>query len=266
MTAAKVMDTISRLPSMSGDTNDAVSEYTQVKMSDASKLHKLPETESAQAMKHRASTDCKGKKIRRSLVTRRLGDSTRLGQKLQWSKRGRSYKTASVEYVKVNVKQDVNNEARGNNRKVHITALMALCHLKHGELAEHLRTCEGRVGFARRQASASHVTAAQVLDTFSWLLGMSGEVQDAVFAYTQVKMSDAPRLLKRRSGSGHLATVVRNIGVPSMTQWSHWSIGLLWGRRLEDVCWKMVERKYPVGHVLVFTDKLNSSYQFTSTT
>ena len=55
--------------------------------------------------------------------------------------------------------------------------------------------------FTGQGASASHLTAAKVLDTISRLLGMSGEANDAVYAYTQVKMSDASSFftLRRRS-------------------------------------------------------------------
>ena len=45
MTAAKVMDIISRLPGCAGQAADAVSAFTQVKMEDASKLLKIPESE-----------------------------------------------------------------------------------------------------------------------------------------------------------------------------------------------------------------------------
>ena len=45
MTAAKVMDIISRLPGCSGQAADAVSAKTQVKMEDASKLLRIPESE-----------------------------------------------------------------------------------------------------------------------------------------------------------------------------------------------------------------------------
>ena len=45
MTAAKVMDIISRLPSCNGQAADAVSAYTQVKMKDAHKLLKIPKSE-----------------------------------------------------------------------------------------------------------------------------------------------------------------------------------------------------------------------------
>ena len=45
LTAAKVMDIISRLPGCSGQAADAVSACTQVKMEDASKLLKIPKSE-----------------------------------------------------------------------------------------------------------------------------------------------------------------------------------------------------------------------------
>ena len=41
----RLLNTISRLLGMSGEANDAVSAYTQVKISDASRALKLPETE-----------------------------------------------------------------------------------------------------------------------------------------------------------------------------------------------------------------------------
>ena len=43
MTAAKIMDIISRLPGCDGQAADAVSAYTQVKMEDAHKLLKIPQ-------------------------------------------------------------------------------------------------------------------------------------------------------------------------------------------------------------------------------
>ena len=45
MTAAKVMDIISRLPGCDGQAADAVSAYTQVKLEDAHKLLKIPKSE-----------------------------------------------------------------------------------------------------------------------------------------------------------------------------------------------------------------------------
>ena len=45
MTAAKIMDIISRLPSRDGQAADAISASTQVKMEDAHKLLKIPKSE-----------------------------------------------------------------------------------------------------------------------------------------------------------------------------------------------------------------------------
>ena len=45
MTAAKVMDVISRLPGCGGQAADAVSAYTQVTREDAPKLLKIPKSE-----------------------------------------------------------------------------------------------------------------------------------------------------------------------------------------------------------------------------
>ena len=45
MTAAKVMDIISRLPGCSGQAADAVSAKTQVRVEDAPKLLKIPDSE-----------------------------------------------------------------------------------------------------------------------------------------------------------------------------------------------------------------------------
>ena len=45
MTAAKVMDIISRLPECAGQAADAVSACTQVKIEDARKLLKIPKSE-----------------------------------------------------------------------------------------------------------------------------------------------------------------------------------------------------------------------------
>ena len=45
MTAAEIMDIISRLPGCDGQAADAVSAYTQVKMEDPHKLLKIPKSE-----------------------------------------------------------------------------------------------------------------------------------------------------------------------------------------------------------------------------
>ena len=62
---------------------------------------------------------------------------------------------------------------------------------------ENVKDEEGyRTVFAEQGASASQMAAAKFLDTISKLLGLAGEPSDAVSAYTQVKMTEAPRMLR----------------------------------------------------------------------
>ena len=50
--------------------------------------------------------------------------------------------------------------------------------------------------FTEHGSSASQMTAAIVMDIISRLPGCAGQAADAVSACTQVKMVDAPKLLK----------------------------------------------------------------------
>ena len=50
--------------------------------------------------------------------------------------------------------------------------------------------------FTEQGSSASQMTAAKVMDIISRLPGCAGQAADAVSAYTQVKMEDAPTQLK----------------------------------------------------------------------
>ena len=50
--------------------------------------------------------------------------------------------------------------------------------------------------FTEQGPSASQMTAAKGIDIFSRLPGCAGQAADAVSAHTQVKMEDAPTLLK----------------------------------------------------------------------
>ena len=50
--------------------------------------------------------------------------------------------------------------------------------------------------FTEQGSSASQMTAAKVMDIISRLPGCAGQAADAVSGYTQVKMEDAPKLLK----------------------------------------------------------------------
>ena len=50
--------------------------------------------------------------------------------------------------------------------------------------------------FSEQGSSASKMTAAKVMDIISRLPGCAEQAADAISAYTQVKMEDAPKLLK----------------------------------------------------------------------
>ena len=49
--------------------------------------------------------------------------------------------------------------------------------------------------FTEQGSSASHMTAAIVLDVISRLLGCTGEAVDAVLTFTPVKIAEAPKYL-----------------------------------------------------------------------
>ena len=90
--------------------------------------------------------------------------------------------------------KDVINAARANNSKVHIAPLLNLCHQKTRSIGrDNVKYDTGGYAVLTEQgASASHITSAKVLDTSSRLPVMSGEANDAVSAYNQVKMCDSP--------------------------------------------------------------------------
>ena len=50
--------------------------------------------------------------------------------------------------------------------------------------------------FTEQGSSASQMTAAKIMDIISRLPGCDGQAADAASAYTQVKLEDAPKLLK----------------------------------------------------------------------
>ena len=53
--------------------------------------------------------------------------------------------------------------------------------------------------FTEQGSSASQTTAAKIKDIISRLPGCEGQAADAVAAYAQVKMEDAPKLQKNRN-------------------------------------------------------------------
>ena len=96
-------------------------------------------------------------------------------------------------------------------QKFIFASLMDICHLKNAELEAKHQEYKGRVVlrgdfvkddsgshavFTEQGSSASQMTAAKIMDIISRLPGCDGQAAHAVSAYTQVKMEDAPKLLK----------------------------------------------------------------------
>ena len=120
-------------------------------------------------------------------------------------------KIPAWDLTKVRSKSQVIDEARRTGAKVHFASLMDICHLKNGELETKHQNYKRRVVlrcdivkddsgscavFTEQGSSASQMTAAKVMDIMSRLPGCAGQAADAVSACTQVKMEDAPKLLK----------------------------------------------------------------------
>ena len=116
-------------------------------------------------------------------------------------------KISAWNLTKVRCKKEVIDEARTKDAKVHFASLMDICHLKNAELERKHKKYKGRVVlrgdivkddsgsyavFTEQGSSASQMTAAKVMDIISRLPGCAGQAVDAVSAYTQVKMEDAP--------------------------------------------------------------------------
>ena len=127
---------------------------------------------------------------------------------IEWEK---SEKNRHGSWQKSETKKEVIEEARNKGRKVHFASLMDLCHLKNSKLEPQFQKYKGRVVlrgdivkddsgsyavFTEQGSSAAQMTAARVMDIISRLPGCAGPAADAVSAYTQVKMEDAPTLLK----------------------------------------------------------------------
>ena len=117
-------------------------------------------------------------------------------------------KISAWDLTKVRSKKEMIDEARTNGIKVHFASLMDICHSKNAELEAKHQKSKGRVVlrsdivkddsgsyavFTDEGSSASQMTAAKVMDIISRLPGCAAY---SVSAETQVKMEDAPKLLK----------------------------------------------------------------------
>ena len=133
--------------------------------------------------------------------------------------------------------------------------------------------------FTEQGPSASQMTAAKVMDVIARLPGCAGQAADAVSAYTQVQMEDAPTLLKIPKSecpyiyiymdTSSMTQYGKNLGQTSKTRWfllneicvvTHLqaSCGKDSLRKFYlDLDWK----KYRTGNVFLFTENKDCSYR-----
>ena len=120
-------------------------------------------------------------------------------------------KIPAWDLTKVRSKSEVIDEARTKGAKVHFASLMDICHWKNAELETKHQKYKGRVVlrcdivkddsgsyavFTEQGSSASHRTAAKVMDIISRLPGCSGQAADAVSACTQVKKGRCSKIIE----------------------------------------------------------------------
>ena len=112
--------------------------------------------------------------------------------------------------------------------------------------------------FTEQGSSASQLTAAKIMDIISRLPGCDGQAADAVSAYTQEKLEDAPGLLKipksecpdiwirlpRHKWPKSWSSMEDPV-VPKRNLYGHPLAGLLWERQFEKILWKHGWEKVP---------------------
>ena len=177
-------------------------------------------------------------------------------------------KISAWDLTKVRSKTEVIDEARTTGAKVHFASLMDICHLKNAELETKHQKYKGRVVlrgdivkddsgsyavFTEQGSSASHMTAAKVMDIISRLPGCAGQAVDAASDYTQVKMEDAPKLLKIPKSEcpdiwirlpRHKWSSMEDPVVPlERNLYGHPLAGLLWERQFENILLKYGSEK-----------------------
>ena len=169
--------------------------------------------------------------------------------------------------TKVRNNSEVIDEASTKGITVHFASLMDICHLKNAELEAKHQKYKGRVVvrgdnvkddsgsyavFAEQGSSASQMTAAKVMDIISRLPGCAGQAADAVSACTQVKMENAPKLLKiplsecpdiwirlpRRKWPTSWSSMEDPVVPLERNLYGHPLAGLLWERQFEKVLLK----------------------------
>ena len=193
-------------------------------------------------------------------------------------------KISAWNLTKVKSKKEVIDEAMTEGATVHFASLMDISHLKNAELEAKHQKYKGRVifrgdivkddsgsyaVFTEQGSSASQMTAAKVVDIISRLPGCDGQAADAVSAYTQVKMEDAPKLLKipksecpdiwirlpRHKWQKSWSSMEDPVVLLERNLYGHPLAGLLWERQFGEILLFTVGRRFPIGNAYSYTVK-----------
>ena len=176
--------------------------------------------------------------------------------------------------------------SKDEGRKKFILHHWWTCHLKNAELEAKHQKYKSRVVlrgdivkddsgsyavFIEQGSSASQMTAAKVMDVISRLLGCAGQAADAVSAFTQVKMEDAPKLLKFPKSECpdiwihlprlQMAKIMVQYGRSSRSSWTQSVRSPFWkdyyGKsNLRKSLLKHVWRKFKIGNVSLYIVKI----------
>ena len=134
--------------------------------------------------------------------------------KQQWIRNGRNLKDSALDRTKVRSKSEVIDEARTKGAKSSCCLTDGHLSFEECKLETNNQKYKGRVVlrgdivkedsgsyavFTEQGSTASQMTAAKVMDIIPRLPGCAGQAADAVSAYTQVKMEDAPNYWKFQS-------------------------------------------------------------------
>ena len=198
-----------------------------------------------------------------------------LQRKQRWTRNGKNWrKFRRGTWQKSEVRKRWSMKQRRRALQFIFASLMDICHLKNTELEAKHQKYKGRVVlcadivkddsgsyavFTEQGSSASQMTAAKIMDIISRLPGCDGQAADVVSAYTQVKMEDAPKLLKipksecpdirirlpRHKWPKSWSSMEDPVVPLERNLYGHPSAGLLWERPFEKVLLKHGWEKIP---------------------
>ena len=165
-------------------------------------------------------------------------------------------------------------EAQKDKIRVHFASLIDICHLQKAEPEPKLQNYKGRIVlrgdvvkddsgayavFTEHGPSASQMVAAKIMDVIARIPNCNGQAADAVSAYSQAKLEDAPKLLKipkaecpdvwirrpRHKWPKSWVKIKDPVVPLERNLYGHPSAGLFWERQFEEVFSRLGWEKIP---------------------